>query len=80
MLMVMVEWIDCVYSTGVFSPSELGDFKLVTIKTIGYGIEKENRWILAKEKFISEGNYRHITAIPKVGIIKVTMLEEKNGK
>ncbi len=73
---VIIEWTDCTYSGGLYSEVEVENFTLLKMKTTGFGIEKEDRWVLARESN-SDGNYRHIIAIPKVNISKITVLRRK---
>ncbi len=71
-----IEWTDCAWNGSVYELDEMHKFDLIKLTTIGLGIEKEDRYVLVKEKMENE-TYRHITAIPKVNIVRVTLLRKK---
>uniref|UniRef100_A0A6M3LKX3 Uncharacterized protein n=1 Tax=viral metagenome TaxID=1070528 RepID=A0A6M3LKX3_9ZZZZ len=74
---IIIEWKDCCYNSGsVYSLKELQDFIMPTLFTIGWGIEKEDRWILYDEYNSAEETHRHIITIPKTGIVNITFLQE----
>ncbi len=72
--LMVIDWIDCAWNSSVYDLEELHEFKLVNMCTVGFGLEKEDRYILAKEKCGT--GYRHVTAIPKINITKVTLLRK----
>lgn len=78
--MVKVESIDMAFSasTSVWNSETIKDFGLVNLETVGWLIEdREDCLVLAKEIQPEEEQLRHLTAIPKVCITKVTDLRRR---
>jgi len=75
---VRVESFDMSFNTGVWDIEHLENFGLVKLDIVGWLIEdREDCVIIAKELQPDENQIRHITAIPKVNIVKVTKLRSK---
>lgn len=71
--LMAIEWIDSAWNTGVSTLSEMAEFEIIKLCTVGIGIEMNDRYVLAKESW-GPDSFRHITAIPKVNIVKVSIL------
>ncbi len=77
---VMVELTDMAFSTGTWNVNETKTFGPVTIHTVGWLVEdRQDCIILAEEWQISENQWRHLTAIPKINIIAVHTLHVGKG-
>lgn len=71
---MIVYWTDSSGSERIHDLAEMHNFKCINMATIGFGLEKEDRYVLAKE--MPGDDFRHITAIPKTNITKVTILRK----
>ena len=77
----IIDWKDCCFNSGnTYTEDELREFKIATLHTIVWIIEKVDAWIVYDEFNSGEKTYRHIIDIPKSGIIKITYLEEVKDK
>ena len=74
---VKIKCIDMAYSNGAWELEHLADFGLVKIDIVGYLVEdRADCVILSKEHWAEDNEVRHITAIPKVCILKQEIIME----
>lgn len=80
---MFVEWIDARQSdySDVFSPDEMEDRPLALIQSVGWGIEYEDKIVIAQEylsksKTQSEG-FRVVATIPKSCVVKIHRLRKR---
>ena len=82
--LLSVTWIDCRWSSEIYSPEEFKEFAPATIETVGWGYEFENKVILASEyypkTFDQIESYRRVFTIPKECIKKIKVYKELNTK
>jgi hypothetical protein len=74
MIKVEIEWIDAAYNYSTWERDEIkSKFNLVALETTGWLVEERpDCYIIAMEHNVSEDTFRHLCAIPKSGIKKVT--------
>ena len=78
--MILVEWLDASWSSSPYTLKEAQDYTLVRLFSVGHLIaENESRIIIATDHQDLQteplqDTWRHLVAIPKVGIVKRTVL------
>ena len=72
---IKVTCIDMAYNQSSWELGHLTDFGLVRIEVVGYMVEDRPDCIILSKEFWPEDNQvRHLTAIPKVCILKTQTL------
>ena len=75
MKIVKIDIIDMAYSTGTYSTEEAQTFKPVNMSCVGFLVAAHNDcYVIAKDYQPEEGAFRHLSAIPKVNVVKVNVL------
>lgn len=68
-----VTWQDSARSYECFTREELLEYGLIEMRTVGYGFELVDRYVMSPEK---EGNnYRYAFSIPKVNVTSVKVMK-----
>ena len=78
MKIVRIDLIDMAYNSDTWKRHELHLFKPVHLSSVGFLIEeREDCYIISKDYQPDEDTFRHLSAIPKVIVTKITTLRNK---